>query len=177
MSRFQKVETCLKKLEFSSMSSYNFEDRLMIQKIVYLLQRKGLGFSYPYNLYIRGPYSPELCRDVFGNNASLHNLETTVHLSQGEVAIVDQLKDSIDLIPSQLEVAATYAYFAYELGCSPSHSTASVRRMKGFYPEAQIALGISRAKQFLFEPSSEEIADMKREARAWENVSNVNKDG
>jgi len=42
-----------------------FNHRLKLQKYVYLARRYGIDFGYHYNLYIRGPYSPELASDYY----------------------------------------------------------------------------------------------------------------
>lgn len=39
-----------------------FDDRLILQKTIYLLQAFGLHLGYFFNFYIRGPYSPQLAR-------------------------------------------------------------------------------------------------------------------
>ncbi|MCI0498041.1 MAG: hypothetical protein L0Z54_07110 [Thermoplasmata archaeon] len=81
------------------------------------------------------------------------------------------MKDLLGLRPSHLEVAATYAHFAYEKRQDPITATKNVRIMKGFYPEAQIAVGISRVKRLLFEPTGEELEEMKEEHEPWEHAS------
>lgn len=47
MGNFSKVTSCLKALGFSRFSSEDFEDELVIQKIVYLLKVKGMDLLYP----------------------------------------------------------------------------------------------------------------------------------
>ena len=42
-----------------------FDDRLKLQKAIYLLQEAGFAFNYKFSWYIRGPYSPELTEDAF----------------------------------------------------------------------------------------------------------------
>jgi uncharacterized protein YwgA len=42
-----------------------FNDRLLLQKRVYLMQVFGLFIGYRFNWYLRGPYSKELARDGF----------------------------------------------------------------------------------------------------------------
>lgn len=42
-----------------------FEQRLESQKVQYLAQLFGVSIRYNYNLYIRGPYSPNLSRDLY----------------------------------------------------------------------------------------------------------------
>lgn len=60
-----------------------FEHRLRIQKIVYILQlhrefRKYL--DYRFNLYIRGPYSPDLASVYYGISEEVH--PSNVELSE-----------------------------------------------------------------------------------------------
>ncbi|OGC76862.1 MAG: hypothetical protein A2Z27_05950 [candidate division Zixibacteria bacterium RBG_16_50_21] len=43
----------------------NFQDRLKLQKYIYLLQAFGLYLGFRFNWYIYGPYSPDLARDGF----------------------------------------------------------------------------------------------------------------
>jgi len=42
-----------------------FEDRLIMQKAVYLAQTAGVNLGYYYHWYLHGPYSPSLTRDEF----------------------------------------------------------------------------------------------------------------
>ena len=43
----------------------SFEDRLIMQKAVYLAQAGGVNLGYYYHWYLYGPYSPSLTRDEF----------------------------------------------------------------------------------------------------------------
>lgn len=43
----------------------NFDNRLVYQKIVYLMQNYGLSLGYGYSWYVKGPYSPELTKTLF----------------------------------------------------------------------------------------------------------------
>jgi uncharacterized protein YwgA len=42
-----------------------FDNRLKVQKYIYLMQRFGLNLGYSFSLYIRGPYCTELTKDAF----------------------------------------------------------------------------------------------------------------
>lgn len=84
MNRFEKVKACLKELGYSSLSSENFQDKIVIQKIVYLLQLKGVGTDYQFDLYIRGPYSPELTKDIYEHNEDLKHIDSQDELSDRE---------------------------------------------------------------------------------------------
>jgi uncharacterized protein YwgA len=43
----------------------SFHERLTVQKAVYLLEQAGLDLGYPFNWYIRGPYSSPLAGDLY----------------------------------------------------------------------------------------------------------------
>jgi uncharacterized protein YwgA len=40
-------------------------DRIRVQKAIYLAQAAGADLDYDYNWYLRGPYSPELANDYY----------------------------------------------------------------------------------------------------------------
>ncbi len=42
-----------------------FEDRLKLQKYVYLADHYGLNSGYDFSMYIHGPYSPKLAEDYY----------------------------------------------------------------------------------------------------------------
>lgn len=42
-----------------------FEDRLLLQKRIFLLAMTGVDLGYTFSWYLRGPYSPGLTRDAF----------------------------------------------------------------------------------------------------------------
>ena len=46
-----------------------FDERMALQKTIYLCQVAGIHLGYRYNWYLRGPYSPDLTRDAFDLNA------------------------------------------------------------------------------------------------------------
>lgn len=41
------------------------DDRVKIQKAVYIGKAAGFDLGYPYGWYLKGPYSPELTRDYY----------------------------------------------------------------------------------------------------------------
>jgi uncharacterized protein YwgA len=47
-----------------------FNDRMALQKTIYLCQAAGVHLGYRYNWYLRGPYSSELTRDAFALQAN-----------------------------------------------------------------------------------------------------------
>jgi hypothetical protein len=51
----------------------SFDQRLMTQKSIYLAKAAGHDCGYYFRWYLRGPYSPDLTRDVFSIVAELES--------------------------------------------------------------------------------------------------------
>ena len=170
MMEIGKVIACLKHLAFPPKIAA-FEDRLRLQKIVCLLELKGIRLGFDYGLYVRGPYSPDLAKEMFGRTSEFERLHTSVRLSSREETIVNELKQRFEMKSSLLEIAATYGYLIKKEHNDPLIASRTVKRLKPFYSEAQVAVGISRAKQFLFEPTEAELAAMRKEHAVWESAS------
>jgi uncharacterized protein YwgA len=50
---------------YNNFDMNEFDDRLKLQKMVYLMKSKDLNLGYAFNLYLYGPYSPDLTKDGF----------------------------------------------------------------------------------------------------------------
>lgn len=50
---------------YTDFDMVKFDNRLKIQKYIYLMQRYGLNLGYSFSLYVRGPYCTELTKDAF----------------------------------------------------------------------------------------------------------------
>jgi len=95
-----------------------FENRILYQKIVYLLQ-SSLSLGYGFTWYVRGPYSPHLTRVLFdidpdtyseSQDLNFNNHEKIEHLLiEFKEKLGDKLKD-----PEYLEVLASLHYLNKE---------------------------------------------------------------
>lgn len=81
-----------------------FDDRLRMQKLVYLAGKFGFDHGYSYNMYLHGPYSPELADDYYED-------EFSTVLDEPRVSLAFDLISFLDLVENKtiewLEVAAT----------------------------------------------------------------------
>lgn len=50
---------------YSAFDMSSFQNRLKLQKIVYLIQTNGINLGFGYNFYLYGPYSTDLARAGF----------------------------------------------------------------------------------------------------------------
>jgi uncharacterized protein YwgA len=48
-----------------------FQERLILQKAVYLAEAGGVNLGYYYHWYLHGPYSPSLTRDAYAIESEL----------------------------------------------------------------------------------------------------------
>lgn len=76
-----------------------FEDRLILQKAVYLVQAIGVNLGHYYQWYLHGPYCPSLTRDEY---AILDEIGQDTDESKGwtlDNVSKDRLKNLKNLIP------------------------------------------------------------------------------
>jgi hypothetical protein len=74
-----------------------FEGRKKFQKLIYLLQQPPFGkdLGYRYNLYIHGPYSPDLAADgyaIAGDRQRFQHLVRRYHLRPQTRSVLDDLR-------------------------------------------------------------------------------------
>ena len=149
-----------------------FKDKLVIQKTVCLLELSGIKLGYHFSLYVRGPYSPSLTKDLYDNKEMVNKLQTDYVPDAHEKQLLHMISDLSDgLDPVLLEIMSTYAYFIRTLSYDEKNAITSLKRLKPFYSEGRIAVGVSRAKQLFFKPTGKEIEAMKEEFGEWENAS------
>lgn len=170
MDRRKKVIAFFKVLGFNFDIS-KFDDRLIAQKLVCLLEFRGIDLGYSCSLYVRGPYSPDLTQDLFAFTREFEEMETGARLTAEEKEAADDLGRIFGLKPVTLEVGATYGYYAVRQKSDPLEASRQVRRLKPFYSEAQVALGISKAKEYLFRPTRKDLEDLKKETAIWQRAS------
>src|SRR5437870_2018728 len=82
--------------------SHDFDQRLIVQKTIYLLQAFGLYLGYPFSWYIRGPYSSLLSSDAYAlakvydkaHTLRFENLESEKRFQYFMNFLGDRLTDS-----------------------------------------------------------------------------------
>jgi uncharacterized protein YwgA len=170
MERRKKIIAFFKELDFQPDISL-FDDRLIAQKIVCLLELKGLKLGYPYSLYVRGPYSPDLTKDLYEFTDEFWEFKTETRLNTHELETAGNLNGIFGLKPVLLEVGATYGYYTKRENCDPLEALKRVKQLKPFYSQAQIAVGVSKAKEFLFEPTVKDLEELRKETEPWQRAA------
>jgi len=123
--------------EFGGLRLDGFDDRLTLQKRIYLLQLFGVDLRYRYNWYVRGPYCPTLTEDAFElarTGGDIQELCAAYELTHEAKERLQQYKTfetaitSTDL-PRFLELAASIHYLRH-IGFLPGGVTKDNIRKK-----------------------------------------------
>lgn len=122
-----------------------FAQRLRNQKIHYLLQEAGLSPHVPYNLYLRGPYSPELSRITHETpknepikGFALHTLELRFKAVRAFIETLDNR--DLELLTTfhwlieyaELEQNDAIEHLKQLKGASPSELDSVLKRLEEF---------------------------------------------
>ena len=90
-----------------------FDDRLVCQKKIYLLQSLGTDLGYAYNWYVRGPYSPALTSYVFNHLEMLSAKSFDQYkLSYSAEKNISTVRSLADKGPEDLSVPSWYELLA-----------------------------------------------------------------
>ena len=90
-----------------------FDERLISQKKVFLLQEFGINLGYSYNWYIRGPYSPDLISYIYNKLDILSNYDFSDYsLSEKAREQVEKVNKLADDCPKTLSQASWYELLA-----------------------------------------------------------------
>lgn len=75
-----------------------FDNRMVIQKAIYLCQMAGVHLGYRYNWYLRGPYSRDLTRDAFELCAKQNSEPEEIAGSQLDAESIRKLNNLVPLL-------------------------------------------------------------------------------
>ncbi|HDT11392.1 MAG TPA: hypothetical protein ENN58_01495 [bacterium] len=148
-----------------------FEDKIIAQKTICLLQLKGMNLNYPFGMYVRGSYSPAFTKDYYDHKQEFKSLSSGSILSDEEKVMVKNLDGLFLKNAPLLEVGATYAFIVEKTNRTPIEAFRIIKETKGFYRDTQIAKGISKVKQFLFEPTEKDLEWLKNETGPMQRAS------
>ncbi len=171
MRNLGKAIACFKELGIVPRVD-NFQSKLVMQKVFYLLQAMGMKTGFSYGLHVHGTYSPSLADELYNHQKNVEALKTDEKLSSAEMKLVEEFKEVMDeMKPAVLEIAATYAYLAYEKKLPPKEARIALKEMKPYFSETDFTIGINRAKELLFKPTVEDLKWLKKEMAPWEAAS------
>lgn len=125
------------------------DQRMEVQKAIYLTQCAGVPLGYSYGWYVKGPYSPTLTRDYYNladetpENLSLKPAaEEKLNVIRG---LMDEPIDGLER-PQRLELLASLHYLIKRSGMSESAAKKQLATVKP-HIAANSARGIELLKQ------------------------------
>lgn len=132
-------------------SKDTFDDRLLSQKKVFLLQELGVNLGYSYNWYVRGPYSPDLTTYIFRNLDMLKEQDFSDYrfseAVQGKVDAVNSLDnakpDSLST-PSWYELLASVLYIRRKW--NKTDAFASLKQYKPQYSQQHFDVAVKELR-------------------------------
>jgi len=170
MGNVDKLIACFRELDFKP-SITDFQDRLIVQKVNCLLNFSDIDTGFECSLYLRGPYSPDLTKELFSQTERFVKHDTSIQLNEIEKHTVRELKTIFGFNASYLEIGSTYAYLTIKYHMSHTEAIISIKKMKSFFSDSQIAIAVSKTKEFLARPSKELIEMVRKDGELWETAS------
>lgn len=169
MKKIDKVLDAFKQSGFA-FDITHFEDRLVAQKLVYLLEELGvkLGYQGSYNFYLRGTYSPTLTMELFHPNDSPPTVAATLTPDESKKAV--RLAEATALRPHVLEVMAAYR-FLRKAGRDQDETVRLLKTHKPFISPRDVAIGISKCKTLWPEITTEDMESLQEEMKPWDRAS------
>jgi uncharacterized protein YwgA len=141
MSQRPDLVACLKILGITP-TLETFDERKLLQKLVYLMKMFGVDFGFHYNWYIHGPYSPDLTRELYqiveNNPAPVR--EPTKSAIEGINALKSFLGEDIHSSDSA-ELIASIIFLKENTkgsGASEDEIVQAIKRVKPYFSYKQI---------------------------------------
>lgn len=172
LSNVDKVIAELKYLDLHLNISENYWDRFLTQKTVFLAQTLGIKTSYPFTIYVAGPYSKKLADDYYECSEEIKSYKTPYILNDDDCIILEKIKNCPNLLTDMflLEATSTSLLFMIDSFSHKDYDVFSkIKSIKNHLPEKTIAISISRAKELLFK--SEYLTnELKHEFDLWDKI-------
>lgn len=135
----------------------SFDDRLILQKAIYLAQAAGINLGYYYRWYLRGPYCPSVAEDGFALSAEIsQGVDDALswRLDAGSAGKLTGIRRMLEGATRQdlarkLELLAS-VHFLISRKQVPSHDASTVsqalRRFNKVFTEKEVAQAIKEMK-------------------------------
>jgi len=148
----------------------DFESRIRVQKVAYILEFMGVNLGYLFNLYVHGPYSPQLALDYYHCKEGSIGEELNCELSKEEKDVLKRIKKVVKPYTKSeiLEGMSTILYLIKEGKIKePDEAFEILKELKPNLTEKDITLSINGAKMLLFD-KTKVTEEMKKELEELE---------
>lgn len=106
-----RIFTIFQKINGREIDLRQYDDRLNLQKLTYLLKSAKVDFGYRFSWYVKGPYSPPLATDAFAywENSVKETVELTGNEQKTIQALQAHFGDELTQ-PDKLELYASLLF-------------------------------------------------------------------
>ena len=138
---------------FGSIRLDDFDDRLRMQKLAFLIQEVGGYHNFAYYWHVRGPYSPGLTRVLFSEreNEDAPSGDTLTEEDRKLASKVRSLVHDKVNDPLELELYASVWYLTPERDLPDADRTSIVetmRRSKPHFSKEQVTAALAEIEAF-----------------------------
>lgn len=150
----KRILSLLKGLLGREIDMKDFEDRLLLQKLVYPLQNIGINSDYYFSWYVRGPYSCVLANEAFDFSRSGDKLETlTPNPKENKASDIMKglFSDELDS-PHMMELYASLMFFVVndQVDITDTETLHSkMRLLKPWFTEEEVNIGIEKISKLM----------------------------
>jgi uncharacterized protein YwgA len=117
-----------------------FENRVKLQKFIYILQTRGINLGYSFNFYLYGPYSTDLTRAAF-QTPDLSSLNA-VRFKDPEIEMqFSKIIEQIDKYKNDIKwlECATSIMFLKEIGLDREQIYKRIKNKKTTFNDSYIS--------------------------------------
>lgn len=127
-----------------------FDDKLIIQKAIYLSQKLGLSFDFRFGWYVRGVYSSSLTTELYNSYLSATENKKNYQSSSTEERIVDQLhtiQKTFDTPTASLELVSSVVYALKDRDMNDEEIVSFINRTKPWFSKVDTLKAIKLVKK------------------------------
>lgn len=130
-----------------------YSDRLMLQKIVYILQEAGINFEYYFNWYVKGPYSTRLAAEsfeFFEENKHYKTAKLNSHEEKIAMTIKKQLGEFMKT-EKEIEILGSLVFIIRQLKIKEKDKIIEkLISLKPWYEKQEIEMILDKIEKSLF---------------------------
>jgi len=136
-----------------------FSDRLILQKLVVIVQAAGVDLGYHFHWYLRGPYSPTLTRDAFAASTEARGTSEEFagwHLDETSQKRLENLRglfrgEDRQVLASRLELLGSVLYLLCNRRVSGNDTAELQKILRAFgksFSEDEITSALKELKKY-----------------------------
>lgn len=100
MDSFDFILSAFEKIFGRKVATNEFEDRLKVHRVAYMLKFLGGDINYDFGWYMKGPYSPNLAQDMDSRNGVHRTVRVLGKPVNGLIRLVKKAESDMELVAS-----------------------------------------------------------------------------